>query len=237
MLLGYIDESYDNQECWLTAVLVSDADHAAASGQLRRVRDTAVERHGLSPNVELRGYDVFHGENAWAPLKPVPRQRISVYESVLRTIADNGGRIIHSGAVRAHTEKRWPEHHPTEHAHRVAFFGLMTEVAALCTAENDRALLIADEVSVQSKVALRNDVRWLQDRERRDLDARRIIDTVHFIGSHESILIQAADMVGFIHRRARMKNSERAEKVNRRLSRVVDPLVIARRAWPDQPFP
>ena len=159
MLLGYIDESYDEDDYWLTALLVPDIDHASLSKRLREIAGKAATAHGLDTSAEFRGYDVFHGEREWKPLKAAPRQRIGIYKAVLDAVAHAGCRVIVAGAVRAATEKRWPGYHPTEHAHRVAFFGLLTEVAAHCTAKEERAILIADEVSGSSAILLRQDVR------------------------------------------------------------------------------
>ena len=168
MLLGYIDESYDDDDYWLTALLVPDADHASLSKRLREIAAKAVTAHGLDSSAEFRGYDVFHGEREWAPLKAAPRQRIGIYKAVLDAVAQAQGK----------------------------------------------------------------------ERERPDLDTSRLIDTVHFIRSHESVLVQAADMVGFIHRRAsaRRERDSRAEATNRLLTGLIEPLVIARRRWPDQPL-
>ena len=175
---------------------------------------------------------MFHGEHGWAPLKATPRLRVGIYKAILTAVADADCKVIHSGSVRKETAKEWPDHHPTEHAHRVAFFGLLQEVAIHSERESDRALLIADEVSRTSGELLRQDVRWLQERN------ERVIDTVHFIQSHESPLVQAADMVGYIHRRvrARTESDPRAEATNQTLARIVEPLVVARRRWPDQPL-
>lgn len=90
MLLAYIDESYDRQEYWLTALVVPDQVAPQLQTNLDAVvRDTT--RFGIPLNAELHGHPLVHAKESWEPMKEMVRARINVYSAAFRAIAQCDG--------------------------------------------------------------------------------------------------------------------------------------------------
>jgi hypothetical protein len=72
MWLAYVDESFNRQYHYVTALLVRDEVVNATQRALRGVVESARDCD-IAHDAELHGYDVFHGENDFAAMKEAVR--------------------------------------------------------------------------------------------------------------------------------------------------------------------
>jgi hypothetical protein len=91
---AYVDESYNDQFHWVLALLV---EHTLVNEGHRALRNAMNEVEDAFPaidadEVELHGYDIFHGEGAYAGLEP--RARVWIYEKAMTALAASGYQVI-----------------------------------------------------------------------------------------------------------------------------------------------
>jgi len=215
VLLAYLDESYDRDQYWIAALICREEEVVPLTAALDEVVEDAAEGfRGISERAELHGYCLFHGEDDWESLEPMPRARIGVYNAAFGAIGASNVRIIIRGVNRRRLEERY--FYP-DHPHSVVLSHLLERIDELAASEDELALIIADEVD-QADAYRRN--LWMFQRYSttgyRARQLTRIIDTLHFAPSTSSRLVQAADLVAFMHQRitSNADQDDRARRAN-----------------------
>jgi hypothetical protein len=92
MLLAYVDESYTDDWFAMEALLVDGSASAALTQKLGLVATATASAYGLGRDVELHGYEIFHGKRAWAGVRV--RARIGVFDDVIEAIAGQEVHVI-----------------------------------------------------------------------------------------------------------------------------------------------
>jgi hypothetical protein len=231
MLLAYVDESYHDDWYILAALLVGGPAAVALSEELDRVALAAARAYGLGADVELHGYEIYHGSKTW---KGVPvRARIAVLDDVIEAVASQDARVIARGMDEAGQRARYE--HP-EPAHSIVLQHLLERIDDCSTSLGEHALVIADEVGVDGEAKHRADLsvyRAVGTTGYRARKLTRIVDTLHFAPSTASRLVQAADVIAFMYRRAFavQETDERARKVKVRLWNRLRPRVYHQGCW------
>lgn len=217
MQFAYVDES--NHGNWVSfgAVVAEPEVVLSLTQSLNGVVDDAFWRYGVPDDTELHGYEIFHGTDGWK--KVSARGRVRVYRAALEAIFDHDitfivrwcrrDRLSAYQSGNTYREVWTPE--------ETAFRFLLQRVNMLARSRRDLAMVIAD---------MRDDRE--AERERfahyqrigtpgtyMSTKLPAILDTVHFVPSHRSRMIQAADMATFIHRRYNTikETDPRGEKV------------------------
>jgi hypothetical protein len=221
--LAYIDESYTRDFYFIGAVVVDDVSAPALEGALDKVAEQA--RTAYLPDapapLELHGNPLFQGSKEWAPIKQRIRALISVYDQAMQAIGNQDLHIFLRGLDcrrhRARYATPWPEH-------SVVLQYLLERLDEFGQNLDEQILVIADDIDDP-------------DRHRTNLHGFRIsgtpgyrsshlpniLDTLHFAPSHHSRLIQAADLVTFLHRRRATiteTNAKQAQAIDRLWSHV-----------------
>jgi hypothetical protein len=199
--LAYIDESYTSDFYFIGAVVVDDTSAPA----LERTLDDVAERarkaylpHAAEP-LELHGHPLFHGAKEWGPIKNQIRALISVYEQAMQAI---GGQDVHiflrgldCARHRARYVNPWPEH-------QVVLQHMLERLDEFGQQLGEQILVIADEIGDPNRHrANLHGFRITGTPGYRSSQLPNILDTLHFVPSQHSRLIQAADLVTFLHRR------------------------------------
>lgn len=202
-LATYVDESFDADEYFLGA-LIADSEEAHALGKgiddlMRAIHD----EYGVSASTELHGYELFHGTGGWDSLHPLPKARVSIFGRVIELICAHDvtlrvQRISARGLARNYTTP-WP-------SEKVAWQFLLQQINEHAVGLHTTTFVIADELNSHEARRLA-----LSDyRERgtpggwRSSTMPNISDTILFVPSHHSRMIQAVDLVTFIaHRHKR----------------------------------
>lgn len=232
MLLAYVDESYTARHYWIAALICHDVDMVPLTAALDSVvAKAASEYRGVSENAELHGYPLFHGEGDWAALKTMARARIGIYNGAFEAIGSSGARIIIRGVDRAGLKRRYA--YPN-HPHVVVLEHLLERIDDHAAARGEVALVIADEVDQADEH--RRNLWWAQRYKTSGYRARqlkRVVDTIHFAPSRASRLVQAADLVAFLHCRisSGVESDPRAIRANTALWARIEPRVAHSWCW------
>jgi len=237
VLLAYVDESYTKEEYWIAALVCEEADLARITQTLDDVvEQAAVSYSGVPPRSELHGYSLFHGKDDWKALRLMPRARIGIYASALEAISSTGARIILRGVDRVGLEQRYS--YP-DHPHAVVLEHLFERVDEYAASRGEQVLIIADEIDRAD--SHRRNLWWAQKHSTSGYRSRQltnIVDTLHFAPSDASRLVQAVDLVAFLHCRisSGADTDTRALAANRRLWKHLEPVVAHCHMWLPKPF-
>ena len=233
MLLAYIDESYDRDEYWLTALVVPNDVALQLQNRLDEIVRDATLNFGVPLAAELHGHPLLHAKDAWEPMKQPVRARINVYGAALRAIANcEGIQIVMAGIDIARVNRRYTT---PPHPHTEALDQLAQSVNSLATERGTDFLAIADEIDQSDTLrASYWDMQRLDTLSRYGGKLDRAVDALHFAPSRHSRLLQAADLVSYLHFRIR-RTSEvdpRSAKASADLWDIVDHQVGTKTFWP-----
>lgn len=230
VLLTYVDESHSKDRYFIAGLAVHHEDVRSLEGALNDVVKRAVTELGVgSSRAELHGHPLFHGNGEWEKAKP--RQRIAIYNWAFQAIADHDVTIFLRGVNIKRLKERYT--YPDD-PHDVFLQHLIERVNTYAGQTEQAAMIIADELHEH-------------DRRRRDLQdfkdygtpgylssrLPRIVDTIHFAPSHHSRLIQAADLVAFLHHRRQVhtETDPRATKANDGLWSRIENKIHHQHVW------
>jgi len=231
MWFAYIDESFNDAQHWVAAVLIQHTDVNEAQRAIRAAVAEAAATYGISADAELHGHQIFHGDGDFAPMKHLVRARIGLYANVFQRLVDVGCWIILRGVSNPHLVRRYV--YP-EHPHRVAMTHLIERVDEFA-GPGDHALLIADEHHETQSTLLRDLIAYQEHGTwgYRGHRIAQVVDTIHFVRSTTNWLVQGADMVAFLALRivTHTERDPRAQAANDRLWGIVQPRVHHQWCW------
>lgn len=221
VLLTYLDESYSKDRYFIAGLAVNHEDVRSLENALNAVVTRAAKDLCVcGPRAELHGHPLFHGQGDWEDAKP--RQRIAIYNWAFEAIAQHNVRIFLRGVNSKRLRERYV--HP-EDPHDVCLRHLLERVNEFAAKTDQAALIIADELHGHDRRrrALR-DFKEYGTPGYLSSKLPRIVDTIHFAPSHHSRLIQAADLVAFLHHRLQTcaEDDTRASKANETLWKQIE---------------
>lgn len=202
MKLFYIDESGNTgtrsddimQPYHLIAALaVDDVNVRAIENDVRTLGLKHFGEVSRNTDFEFHGYEIHKGKGRYFSKLKV-EQRIEVMDDLLSVIKSYGLQIIYTVINKQATKAKL-------HPHQLAFLFLIERIEDYLIKENSLGLLVADE---------NRDIeqRLIDDLERfktidtgfgyRPTKIDHIIDSLHFVKSHNNHLIQLADIVAYI---------------------------------------
>lgn len=231
MWFAYVDESYNDAQHWVVAVLIEHTHVNDAQRAIRAVAAEAADAYGVREEAELHGHQIFHGEGDFAPMKELVRARIGIYANVFRCLDDAGCSIVLRGVSKPHLIRRYA--YP-EHPHRVAMTHLIERVDEF-VGPDDHALLIADEHHETQSTLLRDLIAYQEIGTwgYRGHRIGNVVDTIHFVRSATNWLVQGADLVAFLalRRATHTETDPRAQAANDALWGVVQPRIHHEWCW------
>ncbi|AXV09483.1 hypothetical protein DVS28_a4825 [Euzebya pacifica] len=232
MLLAYLDESYDDDYYWISALIC----HEPAIQQLTDTMDAIARRtavaHHTPWEAEFHGHDLFQAKADWVAMKEMHQARIAVYRNVFEAIADAEVRLIVRGVDRNQLLQRYGD--SAWHPHLVVLSHVLERVDEYAERVNELALVIADQISDEDTYRLNL---WNFQRTStigyRARQLTRIVDTLHFVPSNRSRLVQAADMIAFLKRRmmSTAPQNQRVLQANQRLWDILAPRMHHEGCW------
>jgi hypothetical protein len=207
---------------------VARALEDAATGVLERRFGVACRARGF----ECKGSDMYRGEGPCAAMSPA--DRLALYEELVRLIPAHGVDVIWHGIDKPRLARRYAR---PMHPHKLAFLFFAEDVQRLLQARNEFGLLVSDEEKSVEQQVIEDLPRYKQlgtDFGYKPVDLTRIVDNVHWVRSHESRLLQLADICTYLcqrHQRDAGKQTASALAVQR-LWEIVSPRVWRGRVWP-----
>ncbi|MFG2076999.1 DUF3800 domain-containing protein [Nonomuraea maritima] len=232
VLLSYVDESYSSDRYYMAALLVPDDQAIPLTRALDEVVLKAWNSYGrIQRDAELHGTDLLHGKKDWEPLHGLVRARIGVFNDAFQAIAEHDVAIIIRGMDSKRQRARYATPYPP---HQVVLSHLLERIHDHAAERDEYALIIADEGGQQGEY--RKDLRDYQTTGTggwRDRKLERIVDTLHFAPSHASRLIQAADLVAFLHRRIQTgeDKNEQARRASESLWERIKKRIVHEQCW------
>jgi len=237
VLLTYVDESYSKQSYYIAALLCPENEALSLTRALDDVvQSTVVSFPELSPEAELHGYDLFQGKRDWTPLTRQVRARIDVYGNAFQAIADHDVRVIIRGVDIPKLCERYRG--VAADPHSVVLTHLLERVDEYAERAGELALVIADEPGRHDhQLQYRADL--LRYRRQGTWGYRgrmitRIVDTLHFAPSSASRLVQAVDLIVFMHNRIESTEPDadgRAVAINEALWRRIEKRIEHQYCW------
>jgi len=234
MLLAYVDESYQTDKFFcLGAIIVDDTSAVAIEEGLDALVAEYVAQTDLPEGAELHGYEIFQGKGDWEVL-PV-RQLVNVYDRAMRIIGNSGALIVFRGMDVAQQIARYVRPDPP---HDVVLGHLLESVNHVAARQGQKVVIVADEVHTEERHRSNfRDYRRLGTPGYQSSKLPQVIDTLHFGPSKHSRLLQAADLVTFIHRRRKchVESDPRAQAAISRMWGHISEAVKVERTWEPQP--
>lgn len=238
MLLAYLDESYARGTAyWIGVALVHEERVDELCRATRLIPKSLPSDAGIPGDVELHGYDIFHGEGFFEPLKRKPEALARIYRKGLEALVAAKPEILFVGLD-------WPAN-STEASlelRRIATFRhVLPAIEQRCAQRSERCLLIGDEEETTTY-----DVIAALREHQGDLHAEesecRILDTAMFVESYDCPGVQVTDLATFLHQRRAggRERDPRAVKLLEKWWEMVEPHVqCAQRysepeTWPER---
>ncbi|MGD2120689.1 MAG: DUF3800 domain-containing protein [Gemmatimonadota bacterium] len=208
------------------------------------------------PEFEFHGSHLFQGRGECRDLTPA--QRVSLYREIVSLIGRNQGRLFVRGIDKAeHAERAKERSYQPEHPHKLAFRYLIERIDEWLEARQPEGksleegsspvfgLIVADEQKEVDREIIQSFAFWRDHGTGPGYRARGIhylLDTVHYVRSQDSWLIQLVDCLAFLRNRyariiresgCREETWSRSEKTVVRLWREnCQPHVETERVWP-----
>jgi hypothetical protein len=221
MLLCYVDETTYGSFHGFAAVLVDEYATKRLTASLNGIVHQASVDYGIPRTTEIHAYPMFHGRDAWRAVGN--RARVALFDKIVDAIVSEDVTILLRSVDQVKLERRqasqnYPVAFPPE---QVCFQHILQRVQKIAADRETHCLIIADNRSDRDRH--REHFATYQTEGtpgvymHTTLD--RLLDTVHFAPSHQSRMLQAADVLAFIYgRRKNVKESdERSEAAMRKL--------------------
>ncbi|MGH7481794.1 MAG: DUF3800 domain-containing protein [Longimicrobiales bacterium] len=262
MHLFYIDESgntgarldsADQPIHWLIALAVTPRGVRAIENEMAAIAHRWLGALSRSADFEFHGSEIFSGRGPHARFSP--GQRVAIYDELLSLVMKYACSLFIRGIHKQNHRKRADEHgYVPDHPHRLAFMYLMEQLdewlegrqpGRLFETDEEFGLVVADEQKEIDRELVKGFASWRGSGTEHGYRARQIrflIDTVHYVPSEDSWLIQLTDCVAYIRNRSERvvrtrgfseASYTKSDKVVRRLwTEHCLPRVVNERVWP-----
>lgn len=241
-MLTYVDESYDKDRYWMVALVVAERHLRPLHSALDSVVRKAADNYPVAPEAELHGHALVQARDDWQRMgnkgRNMVRARIGIYGDAMKAIGSHDVQVIVRGLDLPAYRSRQNDPGPHPSPHQLVLRHLLEQICDQVETRDELALVIADEID------------GADDHRRRFRDYQMtgtggsisstlpcLVDTIHFAPSKASRLLQAADLIAYLHRRllSGQDGDSRARRANETLWSFVEPRVVHQRCWaPEQ---
>jgi hypothetical protein len=219
--LFYVDESGntgarldapDQPIHWLVALAVKPAVVQKLESELLAIALRYRSQRARHPTFEFHGASIFQGEGDFAGMPPV--DRIRLYRDLLETLKRHDVPLFCRGIHKAHLQERAAARgYDPEHPHVLGFMYLAEELDRWLQRLQPKqelfedpappvlGLIVADEQREVGRKLVGRFSWWRQfgtDHGYKTREIRYLVDTVHYVPSQDSWLIQLADCVAYL---------------------------------------
>jgi hypothetical protein len=223
--VAYIDETHNADSYWICGVVVHIGKILEAKAALTEVAEEAAKAYELpAPCPELHGHDLFQGEGEFGEVSP--RARIDVYAKALDALTAADPIIVLRGMLRPKIRLQNP--------HRLAW---RYAVESVDEVGGQGPILVVADRHAETEHALRRDIRSYRSYGTGGWKQRTIVNVLpelRFIDSRANTLLQATDLVAFLHQRrfnVEREKDSRSQRALERLWATVAPFVAIQHIW------
>ena len=216
LLICFIDESNqflpDDGETVVSfaGVTIDGAGVLRLSDRLDHLQNALLHADPRGPAVEFHAYDLFHRLGRWSSISP--RQSIWAFEQVFVAISE-----CSSGVIFRLSRSTQEEVAQTE---RSALISLLKQAEAFARDLDAYTLAVFDERrggGFKHVIGLHHHISAFPSTERTGTQTR-VIPPLCFAPSHQSRVLQAADMLAFVLRRRALIPNEASSKAQRAMN-------------------
>ena len=202
-MLCYVDESDHGDFCGFAAVMANEIATRDLTASLNQIMSDAIFDFGVKPGIELHANLMFHGNKEWKGIGL--RARVAIYEAVIDAVLAQDVTILARSISRSRLRaKQAREHYPVNSpVEDVCVRFLLQRVEAVGRLKDQFVLVIADERNDRERHRA-HFARYQSEGTPGEYMHTRLphlLDTVHFVPSHHSRMVQAADLIAFLYRR------------------------------------
>jgi hypothetical protein len=233
--LVYIDETGLNergagrqQYATLASIIITEDTVKPLRDSLRRIASQSLD---VLPNdFEFHAYDIWNGRGIWSALEPAAR--LDVLKSVVGLLDEHDITVSHSTIDKPKLHARYGGR-ADSNVYLLALQFLLEKIDAL----SENKIIIADEAKEHELKAVRmlSDMQDWGSGEVPSRQLRTIIDSLHYVKSHQSPGVQMADTIAYILQRSRLptQNHPNANAAMEQMkSTVWKHCSTWRQAWP-----
>jgi hypothetical protein len=232
MRIAYLDESFTPGYYFIGAALVTPHVADLVTQSLNNLMRLVSQDHPnvFSENDEFRGTQIWNGKGKWKNIGD--RYRYSVLIHAMQALSQLEIEIMLQGINRKQQEDRYFLPTPP---HELALKYLLEQIDRNFHAKSTAGLVICDATSTPGEDSkYRNLFReWKISGTGGNFPRKleNIVDTLHFVPSHASRMIQAIDMITFVHQRISVTRhpSELEREVMNLLWRHIETRVVVQR--------
>lgn len=264
MYLFYVDESGntgtnldtpDQPVHWIVAIGITPVALKAIEADMLALALRTFRSRARAADFEFHGSHIFQGNGDCAGLAPADRVRL--YDELLSLVGEHDCKLFIQGIEKARHKARATAHgYVPWHPHRLGFMYLLERIDEWLEDEQPEptlfgapasplyGLIVADEQKEVDRDIVQRFAFWREAGtdfgSYREL--RYLIDTVHYVPSHDSWLIQLADCVAYLRNRVdRLRRAKGSDKtkytpseaaVDRLWRDYCQPKVVREYLWP-----
>lgn len=199
MLRTYVDESASPDVYYVASLTIPDESLQSLENELRLLQTKIGEVFKLPRNLELHGYEMWHGEGMWGSISLEDRKVI--IEHTLKVILELDVRIAIKGIRISHFQTKYGKERRT--IHNAALVWNLEKVQYHANGQNRKFSIIADE-SGPNDIYYRNQVDSYKTFETFGWDPEKFTNLdgdLDFISSELSYGLQAVDVIAYIYQR------------------------------------
>jgi Protein of unknown function (DUF3800) len=244
MRFAYMDEAgntgrrFDDPDQPIHLILSLVVDEANIPAIHQHVRDAGrrhFPNHCDDPEFEFHGQHLYGQRGYCAGM--APEKRIEIFDDVLSGIELAEADVIVRGVEKPGLARRYGNPY---HPHDVALMYTIESIERLARTEECQVLLVADEAKEIEDSARRSlasyqelGTAWGIYKERID----HIVDTIHFVASHQNGAIQVADCATFVAARMRkieagtVQDGPASQAIEDLWKRRVEPFIHTDAVW------
>lgn len=226
MFLAYMDEcgntgthpDPDQPIHFLGCLIVEDSSVRAFESGVAEVAKKYFPKAAAHPRFEFHGVDMFGGVGSF---KASPQTRIDATAELIALATEHAAAFGYAAVDKTKS-------YASDHPHRICFTLLIEHLEGWLSRRSALALLVSDE-NHEVEQALIKDINMFKKASTtwgyRRVAVEHVIDSVHFVKSHNNPLIQVADVITYITLKAILLKREKLPDFRRRSNK--------KQTWPE----
>jgi Protein of unknown function (DUF3800) len=184
------------------------------------------------PGFECKGSDLYRGQGPCAAMRPA--DRVALYGELLALLAKHSASLIWVCVDKPRLARRYAT---PMHPHKLAFIFMMEQVEKFLRQRRDFGLIVSDEEKEMESQVIEDLSRYKEMGTSfgyDPVDLTCIVDNVHWVRSHNSRLLQLADLCAYLCQR-QMRDRDSTSASANAVRRLWDG--VNERVWSEKIFP
>jgi hypothetical protein len=239
---------------WMVALAIKPEVVPVIEESLRKIAKANCPTRASAPDFEFKGSSIFQATGDFQNLPPA--QRVTLQGDIVATLTANKVRIFARGIDKDKHQKRATSagYYLPSHPYLLAFMYLVESLDSWLEKKQPKkgessppvfGLVVADEQQDMGREIVKRFTSWREYKTDFGFHARTIeflIDTIHYVPSHDSWLLQLTDCVAFLLNRRwrnglatnwdRSKYNQSQAAVDRLWQQHCQPCVEVVKVWP-----